>query len=128
MTMNPVPQVTVKADAYVPKRTLPQPAVNEDAAVVSKVARAQAQPLASVHEHNQPAQQTTAEVMADIHRFIQSNQRQFKVSKDSVSGYMVVQVIDPNTGEVIRTLPNDELLRLARSFESLGNTMVHQKA
>ena len=126
--MNPVPQLTVKTGAYVPKPTMPEPAINEDAAVVSKVARAQAQPIASVNEHSQPIQQTNAEVMADINRFISSNQRQFKVTKDSVSGYMVVQVIDPNTGQVIRTLPNDELLRLARSFESLGNTMVHQKA
>ena len=37
-------------------------------------------------------------------------------------------IIDPDTGEVIRTLPSEELLRLARSFEMLGNKMVHQVA
>ena len=36
--------------------------------------------------------------------------------------------VDPDTGEVIRTLPSEELLRLARSFEMLGNKMVHQVA
>jgi len=126
--MNPMPLIAIKSGAYAPKPTLPEPAVNSDAEAVSQVARAQAQPKASVREHGLMMEQTSKEVTADIQKFIQSNQRQFRVSKDEVSGYMVVQVVDPNTGEVIRTLPNDELLRLARSFEMLGNSMVHQKA
>jgi hypothetical protein len=41
---------------------------------------------------------------------------------------MVVQIVDPSSGEVIRTLPSEELLRLARTFETLGNVMVNQRA
>jgi len=126
--MNPMPLIAIKPGAYAPKLASPEPAVKSDAEAVSQVARAQAQPSASVREHGQLLEKTANEVTADIQKFIQANQRQFRVSKDEVSGYMVVQVIDPNTGEVIRTLPNDELLRLARSFEMLGSTMVHQKA
>jgi len=71
---------------------------------------------------------TAFEVNADIQKFIQANARQMRVSKDEVSGMIVVQLIDPSTGAVIRTLPSEELLRLARSFEMLGNTMVNQRA
>ena len=81
-----------------------------------------------MHEHSQHIQNTADEVNADIQKFIQANARQMRVSKDEVSGMMVVQLIDPSTGAVIRTLPSEELLRLARSFEMLGSTMVHQKA
>jgi len=126
--MNPMPLIAIKPGAYAPKPTLPEPAVNTDAEAVSQVARAQSQPKASVREHGLMLEKTANGVNADIQKFIQANQRQFRVSKDEVSGYMVVQVIDPNSGEVIRTLPSDELLRLARSFEMLGSTMVHQKA
>jgi len=126
--MNPIPPLSAKASEYVPKPTLTELAVNQDAEAVSKVARAQAQPQASVHEHNQHIEKTALEVNADIQKFIQANARQMRVSKDEATGMMVVQLIDPNTGAVIRTLPSEELLRLARSFEMLGNTMVHQRA
>ena len=126
--MNPIPPLAAKATEYVPKPTLTELAVNQDAEAVSKVARAPSQPLASVHEHSQHIQNTADEVNADIQKFIQANARQMRVSKDEVSGMMVVQLIDPSTGAVIRTLPSEELLRLARSFEMLGNTMVNQRA
>ena len=118
----------VLVGAIAPKANLPEPAIHTDAEVVSEVVSARFQPKASVHEHGLLMEKTVREVTDSIQKFIQANQRQFRVSKDDVSGYMVVQVIDPNTGEVIRTLPSDELLRLARSFEMLGSTMVHQKA
>jgi flagellar protein FlaG len=55
-------------------------------------------------------------------------ERQVQISKDSTTGYISVKIINPSSGEVIRTLPSDELLRIARSFEQLGNVMVDQKA
>ena len=39
-----------------------------------------------------------------------------------------IKIINPSSGEVIRTLPSEELLRIARSFDQLGNVMVDQKA
>ena len=55
-------------------------------------------------------------------------ERQVNVSKDPLTGYIAVQIVNPATGEVIRTLPSDELMRIARSFEQLGSVMVNQKA
>jgi flagellar protein FlaG len=66
--------------------------------------------------------------MKDIQHFISSQASSVRITKDETSGHMVVQLVDPGTGEVIRTLPSEELLRLARSFEMLGNKMVHQVA
>lgn len=126
--MDPVPLIAVKQGSYAPKPTLPDPAPNLDAEAVSQSARVPTQPKASVHEHTQHLQQTASDVQMDIQKFIQANARSVRVSKDQVSGHMVVQLVDPSTGQVIRTLPNEELLRLARTFEMLGNTMVNQKA
>ena len=97
------------------------------ARAVSKVASV---PLSksNVTESSQEVRNAAETAMKDIQHFIASQARTVRVSKDETSGHVVVQLVDPNSGEVIRTLPSEELLRLARTFEMLGNKMVHQVA
>jgi len=45
-----------------------------------------------------------------------------------VSGYHVVRVVNPSTGELVRQLPSDELLKIARDCERLNNVLVSQRA
>ena len=98
-----------------------------DAKAVSKVASIPL-PKTNVKESSQEVRDAAETAMKDIQHFISSQARSVRISKDETSGHMIVQLVDPNTGEVIRTLPSEELLRLARSFEMLGNKMVHQVA
>lgn len=98
-----------------------------DANVVSKVASVPL-PKTNVRESSQEVRDAAESAMRDIQHFISSQARSVRISKDETSGHMIVQLVDPDTGEVIRTLPSEELLRLARSFEMLGNKMVHQVA
>jgi flagellar protein FlaG len=98
-----------------------------DANVVSKVASVPL-PKTNVRESSQEVRDAAETAMKDIQHFISSQARSVRISKDETSGHMIVQLVDPDTGEVIRTLPSEELLRLARSFEMLGNKMVHQVA
>ena len=126
--MDPVSINTITQGTYIPKPTLKEPAPNKDAEAVSTSARVPAQPRASTHEFSQDVKQAAEKAMLDIEHFISSQQRSLRVSKDTASGHMVVQIVDPSSGEVIRTLPSEELLRLARTFEMLGNVMVNQRA
>lgn len=126
--MDPVPLIAVKPGSYAPKPTLPQPAPNMDAEAVAQIARVPLHPQASIHEFNQDVKQAAEKAAQDIQQFIASQQRSVRISKDEVSGHMVVQLIDPSSGQVIRTLPSEELLRLARTFQTLGNVMVNQRA
>jgi len=98
-----------------------------DATAVSKVASVPL-PKTNVIESSQELREAAETAMKDIQHFISSQASSVRISKDNTSGHMVVQLVDPGTGEVIRTLPSEELLRLARSFEMLGNKMVHQVA
>ena len=98
-----------------------------DAKTVSKVASVPL-PKSDVKESSQEMRNAAETAMKDIQHFISSQARSVRISKDETSGHMIVQLVDPDTGEVIRTLPSEELLRLARSFEMLGNKMVHQVA
>ena len=102
-------------------------AKTSDAMTVSKVASVPP-PKSNVKEASQEVRDAAETAMKDIQHFISSQARSVRISKDETSGHMIVQLVDPDTGDVIRTLPSEELLRLARSFEMLGNKMVHQVA
>ncbi len=52
----------------------------------------------------------------DLNGFIQNTHRDLQFSIDEDSGTMVVKVIDSKSEKVIRQIPNEETLRLARSL------------
>jgi flagellar protein FlaG len=117
----------VKPGLFVAETKAPDTSLNTGAAAVSKVARVPL-PKSDVNESSKDLKDAAESAMRDIQHFISSQARSVRISKDETSGHMIVQLVDPDTGEVIRTLPSEELLRLARSFEMLGNKMVHQTA
>ena len=117
----------VKPGAILTNTPQPKVEANDDAKAIAKVANVPL-PKTTVKESIQEVRDAAESAMKDIQHFISSQQRSVRISKDESSGHMIVQLVDPNTGEVIRTLPSEELLRLARSFEMLGNKMVHQVA
>lgn len=95
------------------------------------VARAMSVPVASdadVVASGQSLRETVAEVAQRLQEYVASQQREFRFVRDDASGYIAVDVIDSRTGEVIRRLPGDEFLRIARTFEQLGSVLVSQRA
>jgi len=125
--MDPISANSVKLGSFVPNLKTSEPASNKDAEAVSKVASVPL-PKSDVKATSQDLKEASETAMKDIQHFISSQASSVRITKDETSGHMVVKLVDPNTGEVIRTLPSEELLRLARSFEMLGNKMVHQTA
>ena len=125
--MDPISANATKPGFFVPNVKPPETATNKDAEAVSKVASVPL-PKSDVKASSQDLKEAAETAMKDIQHFITSQASSVRITKDETSGHMVVKLVDPNTGEVIRTLPSEELLRLARSFEMLGNKMVHQTA
>ena len=125
--MDPISSNAVKHGSFVQTLKISDSAPNKDAEAVAKVASVPL-PKSDVNASSQELKEAAETAMKDIQHFISSQASSVRISKDETSGHMVVQLVDPNSGEVIRTLPSEELLRLARSFEMLGNKMVHQVA
>jgi len=125
--MDPINLKSLNSGSFLQNTKASVIAKNSDAEMVAKVANV---PLAhtDVKAISQDLKEVAENAMKDIQHFINSQERSVSVAKDEVSGHMVVKLLDPNTGEVIRTLPSEELLRIARSFEILGNKLVHQTA
>ena len=98
-----------------------------DAEVVSRVASTVIKP-SNVDASSQPTREVVAKAAADIQQFVQSMGRNLSFSVDETTGYNVVRVVNPNTGELVRQLPSEELLKIARDFQRLNNVLVSQRA
>jgi flagellar protein FlaG len=98
-----------------------------DAEVVSQVASTVIKP-SNVDASSQPTREVVAKAAAEIQQFVQSMGRNLSFSVDETTGYNVVRVVNPSTGELVRQLPSEELLKIARDFQRLNNVLVSQKA
>ena len=56
------------------------------------------------------------QAVSQLNDFVQNMQRDLQFSLDKDSGTMVVKVIDTKSEKVIRQIPSEETLRLARSL------------
>ena len=110
----------------VPEQVVQQ-AVQSDAEVVARVASTEIK-QSTVNEASQPTKDVIAKTAQQIESFVQSMGRDLSFSVDSTTGYHVVRVTNPETGEVVRQLPSEELLKIAQSMEQTNSGLVNQKA
>jgi len=99
-----------------------------DAQAIAKVVASPVRPNASAVLEAQPMRDAMVAAQEQIQAFVRDMDRDLNFVFDETSGYVIVSVIDPQTGEVIRRLPGEELLRLASRFAKMGNVLVDQKA
>jgi flagellar protein FlaG len=98
-----------------------------DAEVVSKVVATVIKP-SNVDATSQPTRDVVAKAAAELQNFVQSMGRNLSFSVDETTGYHVVRVVNPSTGELVRQLPSEELLKISRDFQRLNNALVSQTA
>ena len=67
------------------------------------------------------------EALAAINEAVKKVPTSLDFSVDEASKRFVVQVTDKNTGELIRKLPGDAVLRIARQLESMKGVVFDQK-
>ena len=116
----------MQTPASMPDRVITQQ-VRSDAEVVSVAASTEIKP-SNVAETSAPTREVVAKAAQQIQSFVSSMGRNLAFSVDSTTGYHIVRVTNPETGEVVRQLPTEELLRIAQSFEQLNAALVHQRA
>jgi flagellar protein FlaG len=57
------------------------------------------------------------EAVTKLNEYVQSVQRDLQFNMDSTSGKTVIKVLDRNTQEVIRQIPDEVVLKLARNLQ-----------
>lgn len=100
---------------------------NDSEVVSQAVVSANIKPV-NLDEVTQPSREVVAKAAAQLQSFVQSMGRNLNFSIDESSGYHVVRVVNPDTGELIRQLPSEELLKISRDFQRLNIGLVSQRA
>ncbi|WP_124310619.1 flagellar protein FlaG [Pseudomonas chlororaphis subsp. aurantiaca] len=92
--------------------------------------RADVVALPTVKEESKSAQTEQDKLkmaIQEIEKFVQSVKRNLEFSIDEPSGKVVVKVIASDSGEVIRQIPNEEVLKLANSLNDASSLLFSAK-
>jgi flagellar protein FlaG len=116
----PAPTPPVASGA--PKVNIPS-----DAEVVSKVISTQIKP-SNVAETAQSTRAAIDNAARELESFVHSMGRSINITVDGNTGYHVVTVTNPDTGEVIRQMPSPELLKIAQSLPKFDGLFLNHKA
>ena len=122
----PAPVIQPKAAPVAPKVSASSKSADpkDSAAAMSKVA--DQRKTQSINEITEMASEIR-EAIAAINEAVKKVPTSLDFSVDEASKRFVVQVTDKNTGELIRKLPGDAVLRIARQLESMKGIVFDQK-
>ncbi len=85
----------------------------------------------NVPPRNEKATEKTEEIesaVSQISDFVQNYQRALQFSIDTESDRLIVKVVDSETQEVIRQIPSEEMLRIAKNLDSPENLIFREQA
>lgn len=66
--------------------------------------------------------------VAEIRRAVAPVARNLQFSIDKETGKTIVTIVDAETNEVIRQIPGDEVLAIARAIDRMQGLLIRQKA
>lgn len=69
-----------------------------------------------------------SDAIAQVQEFTQSLAKELTFDIDDDSGRTVVKVIDSSTNEVLRQIPSEEMLGIAKALDQIQGLLIKQKA
>lgn len=80
-------------------------------------------------QQQQPKPEQVQKAMESMKQLVETRApNSLSFSIDDATGKTVVKVSDANTGEIIRQIPSEELLDIARSLDKLQGMLLRDKA
>ena len=61
--------------------------------------------------------------IAVLNRFLADSQRSFRFQVDDASGRTIVRIVNPETGEMVRQIPSEDVLAAARALRDAGSLL-----
>lgn len=75
-----------------------------------------------------PTQQQLESAMKQLQDQVRSSAQNLQFSLDNETGKTVVRVTDAESGEVIRQIPSEELIAIAKSIDKMQGLLLRQEA
>ena len=111
-----------------PEAKASMPEVKVDAAASAAAEASKAKADVNVQQYAQVTKQVMERASQQIQGYLRESGRNLNVSVDESTGYYVARVVNPETGEVVRSLPSEETLRIARNIDQMRGMLVNQRA
>lgn len=83
---------------------------------------------AAVKPASEPKRDELERAVTDIREFVQESQRKLDFSIDDSTGRVVVKVIATDSGDVIRQIPSETVLKLAQSLSQASSLLFNGEA
>lgn len=75
-----------------------------------------------------PSARQVQAAVKELERVVQSKASNLQFSIDDDSGHTIVKVIDSSTGDLIRQIPSQEVVDIARNIDRMQALLMRQKA
>lgn len=75
-----------------------------------------------------PTKEEVREAVKEIQQNTGSNSTNLQFSVDEASGRTIVSVIDSETRQVVRQIPSEEIMRMARAMDRMQGLLFNGKA
>jgi len=75
-----------------------------------------------------PEADRISEAVERLNELVQNQRRSLHFSVDQDTGRTVIRVVDPETSELIRQIPAEEVLNLARLYKGAGGVLLRAEA
>ena len=100
--------------------------VGDDAPIAVTGATNGKRPLGGATEHQEPSSEQIKTATDNINRAMQlANQNlEFEFSMDRDTNKTIVKVLDKSTGEVVRQIPSEETVAIARSIDRFQRSLL----
>ena len=79
-------------------------------------------------ERQAPPPVTIEKALAQIKAYLSDSKRQLDFQFDESSGHTIIRVVNPASGEVIRQIPSEEVIKLAAILDSQGFRTLNELA
>ncbi|MDS4013412.1 MAG: flagellar protein FlaG [Candidatus Accumulibacter sp.] len=76
----------------------------------------------------EPTRSEVTEAVSQIKEFVAQSGKEINFSIDEQSGIRVVKVLDTATNEVVRQIPSEEVVAIARALDKLQGLFLRDKA
>jgi flagellar protein FlaG len=107
----------------------PTPKAAPDKAIeTAGLAPAARAPVAGDAKEAPPTAETLRAVVKQIESFLKGNERSLQFSVDEVTGRTVISVRDAASGDLIRQIPGEDALRIARALAEGAKSLIETVA
>lgn len=87
-----------------------------------------APPVAAPENSRQAPKESIEDAVKKVNEFVKPINNSLSFNLDEESGQTVIKVVDLTTKEVIRQIPSEEMLAIAKALDTMKGLLVQQKA